>query len=169
MKTLLRDPDKFYKPKARPSGHQIGKGFGRDNGGAIPSNLLQIPNTESNGSYLRLCKRFKVEPHPARFPIGLPEFFIKFLTEEGDTVADIFGGSGTTAEAAERNGRKWITIDSEREYVRGSLFRFVIGRPDDSVQELLELVDGGSTPLVTPPQPSLFDPEEEQTEEKDSA
>lgn len=157
MKTLLRDPDKFYTPKERPSGHQIGKGFARDNGGAIPSNLLQIPNTESNGTYLRLCKQFGVESHPARFPAGVPEFFIKFLTEEGDTVLDIFGGSGTTAEVAEKNERKWVTMDLERDYVRGSLFRFVGDRSDDSVRSLLTSLDRGEVPLVAPQQPGLFD------------
>src|SRR5947208_1411266 len=48
MKKLHSDPDSYYTPKLRPSGHDIGKGFATDNGGAIPSNLLQIPNTESN-------------------------------------------------------------------------------------------------------------------------
>ena len=52
MRKLLEDPDSFYSPKKRPSGHDIGTGFAKDNGGAIPSNLLQIPNTESNGVYL---------------------------------------------------------------------------------------------------------------------
>lgn len=165
MKTLLKDPDKFYTPKERPSGHNIGKGFARDNGGSIPSNLLQLPNTESNGTYLRLCKQFGVEPHPARFPAGLPEFFIKFLTDEGDTVLDIFGGSGTTAEAAERHGRKWITVELEREYVRGSLFRFAGDRSDATVRSLLATLDRGDVPLVAPQQPELFDA----PAEKDSA
>ncbi|HEV3437851.1 MAG TPA: site-specific DNA-methyltransferase [Gemmata sp.] len=157
MKTLLREPYKFYTPKDRPSGHQIGKGFAKDNGGAIPSNLIQLPNTESNGTYLRLCKTFNVTPHPARFPIGLPEFFIKFLTDEGDLVLDIFGGSGTTAEAAERLGRKWMTIDLEREYVRGSLFRFVGDRDDNAIRELLGRLDSDHEPTVTARRPGLFD------------
>src|SRR5207302_1793439 len=101
MKVLLEDPDRFYTPKDRPSGHNVSRGLAKDNGGAIPPNLLQFPNSESNGCYLQLCKSFAVEPHPARFPIALPEFFIKFLTEERDLVLDIFGGSGTTGEAAE--------------------------------------------------------------------
>lgn len=165
MRTLLRDPDRFYTPKGRPSGHQIGKGFARDNGGAIPSNLLQIPNTESNGTYLRLCKQFGIDPHPARFPLALPEFFIKFLTEDGDAVLDIFGGSGTTGEAAERHGRKWITIDLDRNYVRSSLFRFVGDRADDSIRSLLASVDSGDAPLISPVRPGLFD----SAAEKDSA
>jgi hypothetical protein len=52
MKKLIEDPDKFYTPKVRPSGHDIGRAFAKDNGGAIPSNLIQIPNSESNSQYL---------------------------------------------------------------------------------------------------------------------
>ena len=92
MKKLLKDPEGFYSPKVRPSGHDIGKGFATDNGGAIPSNLLQIPNTDSNGNYLRGCKVVGTKGHPARFPAKLPEFFIKFLTDPGDVVVDIFAG-----------------------------------------------------------------------------
>src|SRR5712692_4974977 len=84
MKTLLKDPEKFYKPKERPSGHDIAAAFGKGNGGAIPSNLLQIPNTDSNSHYLRTCKLLGKDSHPARFPAGLPRFFIKFLTTHGD-------------------------------------------------------------------------------------
>jgi site-specific DNA-methyltransferase (cytosine-N4-specific) len=137
MKKLLEDPDAFYQPKERPSGHDIGRGFAKDNGGAIPPNLLQFPNTESNGNYIRLCKTFGVSPHPARFPRALPEFFIKFLTDIGDTVVDIFGGSGTTGEAAEGLGRRWKTIDLDEGYVTASVFRFVQDRSDDEVGELL--------------------------------
>ena len=96
MKKLLKDPDAFYKPKRRPSGHDIGKGFGNDNGGAIPSNLLQIPNSESNSQYMRGCKEVGIKAHPARFPAKLPEFFIKLLTEPNDIVLDIFSGSNTS-------------------------------------------------------------------------
>src|SRR4051812_9754797 len=86
MKKLIADPDSFYRPKDRPSGHDIGRAFATDNGGAIPSNLLQFSNTESNSSYLRYCKALDREGHPARFPSDLPSFFIKFLTEPGDLV-----------------------------------------------------------------------------------
>ena len=67
---------------------------------------MQISNSESNSQYLRYCKACGVKSHPARFPIGLPEFFIKFLTEEGDLVVDIFGGSNTTGYTAEKLHRK---------------------------------------------------------------
>ncbi len=43
MKKLIKDPDSFYRPKDRPSGHDISRRFATDNGGAIPPNLLQLP------------------------------------------------------------------------------------------------------------------------------
>jgi site-specific DNA-methyltransferase (cytosine-N4-specific) len=125
MKKLIKDPDAFYKPKVRPSGHDIGRGFGADNGGAIPSNLLQIPNTESNGQYLGGCKAVGVPSHPARFPAKLPEFFIRFLTDPGDLVVDIFAGSNTTGQVAEAEGRRWLAFEERDDYVAASTFRFL--------------------------------------------
>lgn len=47
MKKLLKNPEAFYKAKKRPSGHDISTGFSKNNGDAIPSNLIQISNSES--------------------------------------------------------------------------------------------------------------------------
>lgn len=125
MKKLLENPDKFYDPKKRPSGHDISKNFGKDNHGAIPSNLLQIPNSESSGAYISGCKAIGVKSHPARFPAKLPEFFIKFLTEPEDIVVDIFSGSNTTGFVAETERRNWYSFDLEIDYVAASAFRFL--------------------------------------------
>jgi len=129
MKKLLKNAEDFYQPKTRPSGHDIGKNFAKDNGGSIPSNFiynfLEIPNTESNSQYLRLCKEVGVKGHPARFPEALPSFFIKFLTDPGDLVVDIFAGSNTTGHAAETLLRKWISFEKEQEYVSAAVFRFL--------------------------------------------
>lgn len=149
MKKLLENPDAFYKPKKRPSGHDISNSFGAsDNGGAIPPNLLQISNSESNSKYLRLCKEFAVKQHPARFPYKLPEFFIKFLTEPGDLVLDIFAGSNTTGEVAETYGRKWIACELNREYLASSALRFFEEPVTRASFDLFdELLNGGSLPL----------------------
>lgn len=125
MKKLIENPEKFYTPKRRPSGHEISSSFGNDNGGAIPSNLLQISNSESNGRYLALCKELNIKAHPARFPYKLPEFFIKMLTDEGDTVIDIFGGSCTTGEVCEALKRNWKCFELNSEYLASSSFRFL--------------------------------------------
>lgn len=138
MKKLLEDPENFYKPKKRPSGHDISDSFGKDNGGAIPSNLLSIPNTESNSSYLRMCTEFRLERHPARFPAELPAFFIKMLTDEGDIVLDIFAGSNTTGYTAETLNRKWLAFELNQEYLISSVFRFVQGQSADTIRSILE-------------------------------
>lgn len=137
MKKLIQDPESFYKPKKRPSGHDISASFGKDNGGAIPSNLLTIPNTDSNSSYLWLCKEFGLERHPARFPFEVPAFFIKMLTDEDDLVLDIFGGSNTTGFTAEALGRRWLTFEQSKDYLVSSIFRFLEGRPLESVRRIL--------------------------------
>ena len=80
MKSLLING---YRPKLRPSGHNISKKFQKDNNGAIPANFLSISNTESNSKYLRMCNKNGIKPHPARFPLKLPDFFIRFLTDPG--------------------------------------------------------------------------------------
>lgn len=145
MKKLIENPDKFYTPKKRPSGHDISSSFGNDNGGAIPSNLLQISNSESNSRYLALCKKFGIKAHPARFPHKLPEFFIKMLTDEGDLVVDIFGGSCTTGEVCDNLKRKWKCFELDRNYLAASAFRFIPKDLDDnSIKNIYDKISAGS-------------------------
>ncbi|WP_066424032.1 site-specific DNA-methyltransferase [Anabaena sp. 4-3] len=121
MKNLLKNG---YQAKSRPSGHDISNKFQTDNQGAIPPNLLEIPNTESNSVYLRRCKAAGIKPHPARFPQGFAEFFIKFLTDEGDLVLDPFAGSNTTGFVAETLQRRWLSFEINEDYLLGSRYRF---------------------------------------------
>ena len=154
MKKLLEDPEKFYDPKKRPSGHDIGSNFGKDNGGAIPSNLLQIANSESNGAYLAGCKSLGIAAHPARFPSKLPEFFIRFLTDPGDLVVDIFAGSNTTGQVAEAEQRRWIAFDSSHDYLAASAFRFLPSSfSEERLREVHATIHEGRMEIL--PQPSL--------------
>lgn len=158
MKTLLKNPSKFYTPKVRPSGHDIAEAFGRDNGGAIPSNLLQIANTDSNSHYMRLCKELERASHPARFPIDLPRFFIKFLTSPGDLVVDVFSGSNTTGQAAEELDRRWLSIEIDRGFAALSAIRFLEGRNFESIRKTIQQIELGDAPQLktAPKQPPLF-------------
>lgn len=161
MKKLLQDPERFYSPAKRPSGHDIGTAFARDNGGAIPPNLLQIPNTESNGQYLAGCKAVGVDPHPARFPAKLPEFFIRLLTNPGDLVVDIFGGSSTTGQVAEGELRRWMTCDLSAEFVAAGIFRFLPDIDEERARSFYtKIIDGESLDLrelvASPEQKTLF-------------
>lgn len=127
MKRLLM---RGYQPRQRPSGHVITAKFLEDRGGSIPSNVI-VPsnfiergNNESNSDYIRACSEAGYKPHPARFPRTLPEFFVKFLTDAEDVVVDPFSGSNMTGAVAEDLGRRWLSFEIKREYVKASRVRF---------------------------------------------
>lgn len=116
MKNLLASGK--YNPGKRPSEHNIGKtSFLKNNGGAIPPNVLEIANTQASDPYQNYCRSKGLSPHPSRMPLDLPMFFIKFLTDEDDLVLDPFAGSNTTGAAAERLRRRWISIEAQSDYV----------------------------------------------------
>jgi len=151
MKLLLKDPAKFYKPAKRPSGHDVADTFGnRENKGAIPPNLLQIPNTDSNSHYMRTCKALNRERHPARFPADVPRFFIEFLADSGDLVVDIFSGSNTTGYVAEGLERKWIAMEISRSYAALSAIRFMENKSVEEIAPLVEEMEKGGTVRLRP-------------------
>jgi len=122
MQELLKNG---YHARKRPSGHDISKKFAINNGAAIPPNLIALANTESNSFYLRYCRDRGIEPHPARYPAELPEYFIRMLTDPGDFVIDPFAGSCVTGEVCERVKRRWVCIEQSEDYLRSALGRFV--------------------------------------------
>ena len=121
MKSLLKNG---YKAKMRPSGHNITHKFNKDNAGAIPPNLLELGNNDSNSGYMRRCNEAGIKQHPARFPKQFAEFFVKFLTDENDLVLDPFAGSNTTGYVAENLQRRWMAFEIVESYLEGSRFRF---------------------------------------------
>jgi len=140
MKRLIKTGK--YNPGVRPSEHVIGEeSFKKDNKGAIHSSTIIAPhepsgisdvlhstlimgNTSTNNAYRKWCKDLNLGLHPARMPIRLAEFFIKFLTDPGDRVLDPFGGSNTTGRAAENLKRKWVSVERDPNYNKGSHGRF---------------------------------------------
>lgn len=123
MNSLLKSQK--YNAGKRPSEHKIGeRSFLKNNEGAIPSSVITAANTQSGTTYQKYCKEHELEPHPARMPAALAEFFINFLTEPGDLVLDPFGGSNTTGYVAESLNRNWIAVEPNEEYIKGSVGRF---------------------------------------------
>jgi DNA modification methylase len=131
---MLRLAKKGVKATVRPSGHNINSSFDKiESGGSIASNvfednianeMLVSGNNSANDPYTRRCKETETKIHPARFPIALPEFFTKLLTDEEDLVLDPFAGSNTAGAVAERLGRRWIAMELHEEYLEASKFRF---------------------------------------------
>jgi len=132
-----------YNSGKRPSEHQISEaGFLKDNGGSIahnffemeqldekrdvrlPHSVLSFSNTNSNDYFLKACREQRITPHPARMNGGLVNFFIQFLTGEGDLVLDPFSGSNTTGYCAEKLNRKWVSFEVKEDYIEQAILRF---------------------------------------------
>ena len=123
MKRLIKSEK--YNHGLRPSGHNISKeGFLGDKGGSIARSALIYSNTGSDPRYREWCEKKNVPKHPARMPVALADFFVKFLTDKNDLVLDPFGGSCTTGQSAESLGRRWICVEPKKEYLIGAKGRF---------------------------------------------
>ncbi|HHX37453.1 MAG TPA: site-specific DNA-methyltransferase [Clostridiaceae bacterium] len=131
MKKFLNGEGKGERSQnTRPSTHNFDcEKVWTNHGGADPGSVISIANTNSNDSFLRLCKE-KGITHPARFPKRLVEFFILAGSNEGDIVLDPFSGSGTTAVVAAKNNRRWIGIDANQAYCELSKERMNLEFPD---------------------------------------
>jgi site-specific DNA-methyltransferase (adenine-specific)/site-specific DNA-methyltransferase (cytosine-N4-specific) len=85
-------------------------GFGRDlrrwlgKTMVLPSNVIDLPLVGHNYG------------HPAVYPVGLPDFFIRLFTNENGLVIDPFAGSGSTGIAAINLHRNCILIDNNKKY-----------------------------------------------------
>jgi site-specific DNA-methyltransferase (adenine-specific) len=67
-----------------------------------------IPNTITYSGGLG-----KGKIHPTQKPLEILEYFIQLLSNQGNTVLDTFGGSGSTAVAAKNTNRDCIIIERD--------------------------------------------------------
>jgi site-specific DNA-methyltransferase (adenine-specific) len=68
--------------------------------------------------------------YPTQKPLGVLNRVIKVHSRVGDVVLDFFAGSGTTGEAAARQGRRFVLIDDNVEAVQVAAARLAEFRPD---------------------------------------
>jgi DNA modification methylase len=125
LRTLAQGGDS--RPR-RPGDHgHLTPSFHRNHGGSIPNNVIVASNSASNDHYCRSCREDGLPIHPGRFPDAPVEFFIKLLTEEGDSVYDPLAGSLKVGEVAERMGRRWLANEKSLTYLYGARHRFAKG------------------------------------------
>ncbi len=88
------------------------------------------PDLVRPSTLLQLEPEFGPNPvaHPARFPLTIPTFFIKLLTQPDQLVFDPFAGTGTTGLAAEKLDRRWLLTEIDPKYASIIAKRFQAGR-----------------------------------------
>jgi site-specific DNA-methyltransferase (cytosine-N4-specific) len=99
---------------SRPSHHSVVRTRMRDTairrGGTTPPNVIEYCSTshyEDIGN-----------PHPAKTQYVIADYWVRYLTEEGDIILDPFCGSGTVGVAALRYGRNFLGVEKEMKYVQ---------------------------------------------------
>jgi adenine-specific DNA-methyltransferase len=117
----IRDPDVKY-PTQKKNGKLKCNPLGKN-----PGDVWYIPKVERT-------------PHPAQFPLALIDRIIKVSSNEGDVVLDPFCGSGTTAVACRKNGRKFVGFEIKKNYCQIAVDRL---RQLDSQSTLAFAATGG--------------------------
>ncbi len=113
-----------------------GKGLGAGNGLGIGGD---------SGSAARFFYSAKADSddrlgskHPTVKPVDFIQYLVRLITPPDGTVLDPFAGTGTTGEAAFREGMKAVLIEREAEYQTDIRRRMalVLSGPDERVREI---------------------------------
>ena len=81
--------------------------------------------------------------HPTMKPVPLFAYQMEMSSKKGDSVLDLFGGSGTTMIAAEQLGRNAYLMELDPRYVD-----VIVNRWEELTGHKAQLVEGGEDPAV---------------------
>ena len=96
----------FYSPETLAANEEyVGRGYCDDGSAARYFYCAKASKAERNGS-----------KHPTVKPLALMRWLIRLVTPPGGLVLDPFAGTGTTGEAARREGRDYILIEKDPAY-----------------------------------------------------
>jgi DNA modification methylase len=78
--------------------------------------------------------------HPTVKPLDLMQYLVRLITPKGGLVLDPFSGTGTTGEAAWREGMRAVLIEREAEYQKDIRRRMelALSGPDERVRESIK-------------------------------
>ena len=82
-----------------------------------PDNVFRFSTASSS--------RDNVIRHPAPYHKELPSYFIKLLTDEGDSILDVFSGIGTTGVSCRELNREYIGMELNEKYAEFSKQRIM--------------------------------------------
>ena len=115
-KKYIEDEYKYIDENGRRYAMLRGRGYQNNGGDAKRKYLDENPGSpitslwDDDNLQLNTSSTERVG-YATQKPLSLLERIIKASSNEGDLVCDFFGGSGTTAAAAEKLNRRWITCD----------------------------------------------------------
>lgn len=93
--------------------------------GTIPYNHIYVPNhCNESRAVKKHAQELGLPSHSAKMPLSLASFLVKFLTRPGDLVVDLFGGTLTTGQASQNNGRHFVILEMMLEYIVQGFHRF---------------------------------------------
>lgn len=105
----------------RPRGGRITRGIGEDEqggGGAYgPGEYYELGLAYPGNRLPTLSGSHEAVGHAAAFPVGLPAWFIRAYSDEGDRIFDPFLGSGSTVLAADQESRVGFGMELSARYV----------------------------------------------------
>ncbi|MCQ4243172.1 site-specific DNA-methyltransferase [Stutzerimonas stutzeri] len=149
---LLAD-GRIWFPKGGDGSPRL-KLFAHQLRGLVPFTVWGTSDTGTNDE----AKRHLMSLFPDREVFDTPkpelllERIIHIATNPGELVVDLFGGSGTTAAAAHKMGRRWVVAERNAQTVLDFLFpriqRVVNGTDPGGITEATSWLGGGGFEVV---------------------
>ncbi|MDB5582807.1 MAG: hypothetical protein JWR80_7983 [Bradyrhizobium sp.] len=142
-------------PEAPGQQREVNDSFAPKAGTAVFGDYGPRPTVsprDSGGSAARFFYSSKADAddrigskHPTVKPVDLMRYLVRLVTPPGGTVIDPFAGTGTTGEAAWREGMKAILIEREPEYQTdiAERMRLCLAGPGEKQREIAKRKSAG--------------------------
>ena len=140
-------------PAAPGAQREVNDTFRPKTGTAVYGDYGPRPTVEprgDSGSAARFFYQAKADSndrigskHPTVKPVDLMQYLVRLVTPPKGTVLDPFAGTGTTGEAAWREGMNAVLIEREEEYRTdiAERMRLCLSGPDERAREIIKRKD----------------------------
>jgi site-specific DNA-methyltransferase (adenine-specific) len=86
---------------------------------AVKGSPVLTMSTAPSAAYTSPAIHPALSIHPNEKPVDVPLYYLNHCSYEGSLILDPFGGSGVTAEACIKSGRRYVIIERQKEYADG--------------------------------------------------
>ena len=131
-------------PREMKRNTKVHEGWGGINTGPSPPSGLSYNDTGTVARFFYSAKADSDDrlgsKHPTVKPLDLMQYLVRLVTPKGGIVLDLFAGTGTTGEAAWREGMRCVLIEAEAEYqadIRRRM-KLCLSGPDERARESIK-------------------------------